>query len=306
MNNLRQRDLQKISAYLDQEISRKEIQKFELRLQAEPALRAALREFERTKILMTRLPRISPPHNFTLTRAMAGKVKGRSFYSAFRIASILATVAFTVLVGADALSSMSFGAADLAGPAFLQDESLADGVEPPIHDLESQLIDEQGDDEFLEPEGLVAGQAYDLAVEEAEDILLLTPTDLHDAESDFGFGANTERSESSGTLCPECSFRLATEVETSADSAPEIDYAKEATPVALHTMLPGDEISTADLAQTEEINAAPNAPTLLPGASQIQDSRPAELPMLMPIAKFATGLAALLFAAVALVLRRAR
>jgi hypothetical protein len=102
MMNLKGRDLKQLSAYLDGELNPKESARLEMRLKENPQLQDALREIEGTRKLLRSLPQVRPPRNFTLTPEMAGIQQKRSLYPVFRLATVIATVALAILVGADA------------------------------------------------------------------------------------------------------------------------------------------------------------------------------------------------------------
>lgn len=290
MNHLRQRDIEKLSAYLDQELSQREIQKLELRLQADPALRGALREFEENKKLLTRLPRVSPPHNFTLTRAMAGEIKSRSLYPFFRLASVVATVAFAILVGADAFLLDRAGEIRFAAPL------AASGVSEE-QEIEGQVFDESAAEELMTKADAVAEQPAELAVEEVEDRIFLTPPALPALESDLGSGASSDPLEPAATPCRECP----TEMERAA--AGPIGTAQgtqETTPEPQPTTTPSAPPPAADLELADE---TPIATVELPRATLISESEKPN--MLLRTVEVTIGLAALLFAAIAFILRRA-
>ncbi|MBN1303620.1 MAG: hypothetical protein JXA13_04230 [Anaerolineales bacterium] len=70
---LSSRDLGKLSAYLDGELSQAEITRLERRLETEPELRAVLQELHQTRMVLRRLPSRKAPRNFTLSRRMFGQ-----------------------------------------------------------------------------------------------------------------------------------------------------------------------------------------------------------------------------------------
>ena len=290
MNHLRQRDIEKLSAYLDQELSQREIQKLELRLQADPALRNALREFEENKKLLTRLPRVSPPHNFTLTRAMAGEIKSLGFYPFFRLASVVATVAFAILVGADALLLDRAGESRFAAP--LAASGLSEEQE-----IDDQVFDESAADELMTKADAVAEQPAELAMDEAQDRVFLTPTGWRALESDPGFAAGTEPLEPIDTPCPECP----TEMERAAVGPTGTALGTQETPPEPQPTIPiSAPPSAADLELAEE---TPIATVESPIATLISESEKPNMPL--RTVEVVTGLTALLFAAIAYFLRRA-
>ena len=67
------RDLKKLSAYLDGELSAYSSRKMKNRLARDPNLRAALETFRETKNILQRTPKRRAPHNFSLSPKMVAK-----------------------------------------------------------------------------------------------------------------------------------------------------------------------------------------------------------------------------------------
>lgn len=300
MSNLHPRDIKKLSAYLDQELSRREIQKLDLRLKAEPTLRAALQDLEETKKVLARLPRVSAPHNFTLTRAMAGEIKGRSFYPLFRLASVVATVAFAVLVGADAFLLDQAGGSQFAAPL------AAIGVSEEI-DSEAQFADEPSANELFAEDGVAAEAPMEDAVDEAGPQIFPTPTGSLAMESDAGFAAGTETLGPTQTPCRDCPTEMERAAVNPTGTAFGPAGAGETAPEALPTLPLSPLPPAADLELAEETKSAPIPTLQLPTATlDLGTTSASQEPKdLVRIAEVASGLAALFFAALALFLRRA-
>jgi anti-sigma factor RsiW len=66
------RDIEQLSAYLDGQLSRDKRARLEVRIQADPALSAALEEIRQTRALLRRTPQRRAPRNFRLTPKMVG------------------------------------------------------------------------------------------------------------------------------------------------------------------------------------------------------------------------------------------
>lgn len=66
------RDVERLSAYLDGQLSRGETARLEARLAADPRLRAALEDLRQARAFLHRAPQRRAPRNFTLTPRMAG------------------------------------------------------------------------------------------------------------------------------------------------------------------------------------------------------------------------------------------
>lgn len=103
MNNERRRinELNTLSAYLDNALNKQEAEKFEARLEKETELREKLENLKRTKILLSRLERVSAPRNYTLTPDMV-KVRGQKnkpLFLTLRLASSFAAILLVALFG---------------------------------------------------------------------------------------------------------------------------------------------------------------------------------------------------------------
>ena len=120
------RDLDRLSAYLDNQLSPAEKAGLEARLAGEPGLRSALTDLRVTVRLLRALPTVKPPRSFTLTATQAEAVRrprGLQLFPALRLATALATLLFVAVLAAD------FGGGWLsrgvAAPAPAQVQSLA-------------------------------------------------------------------------------------------------------------------------------------------------------------------------------------
>ncbi|MCJ7709097.1 MAG: zf-HC2 domain-containing protein [Anaerolineales bacterium] len=108
LHRLPRRDLEKLSAYLDGELTPAEAARLDARLREEAPLAEALAEMRATKRALGLLPMLRPPRNFTLTPEMAGIREPRR-YPVLRWASALATLAFMAACGLDAFGVLSRG-----------------------------------------------------------------------------------------------------------------------------------------------------------------------------------------------------
>ena len=97
------RDLELLSAYLDNELSPAERRKLERRLTDDPKLQATLAELRTVKTRLAALPKVKPPRNFTLTPAMAGRPTRPAprLLSVLNWATALAAVLFAVVIASD-------------------------------------------------------------------------------------------------------------------------------------------------------------------------------------------------------------
>ena len=70
--NLSDRDLETLSAFLDGEISGRDQERLEARLQSDEALRKYLEDLRRTRTAVRSLPVLRAPRNYYLTPEMVG------------------------------------------------------------------------------------------------------------------------------------------------------------------------------------------------------------------------------------------
>jgi hypothetical protein len=98
------RDIERLSAFLDGDLSPIEVERLEARLRQEADLRRLLEELRYTVAQLKGLPEVKAPRNFTLTPATAGiKPRREPLFSFFRFASAVAAVALAVVVGLDVM-----------------------------------------------------------------------------------------------------------------------------------------------------------------------------------------------------------
>jgi len=126
-DHLSPRDLERLSAYLDGEIPKKEAENLEARLRTETDLRRALEGLRATAALLRALPEVSPPRDFALTPEMVG-IERRRPYPVLRLATVLASMAFVALVGLDAITTALPLAGSMAPEAALRDTAPQEGM----------------------------------------------------------------------------------------------------------------------------------------------------------------------------------
>ncbi len=106
------RDVEQLSAFLDGQLSQVETARLEARLQADPALAAALTDLHQTRAILRRTPKRRAPRNFTLTTKMTGiSPPVPRLVPAFSWASAVAMLLFVCTLGTNLLGQLSFGAA---------------------------------------------------------------------------------------------------------------------------------------------------------------------------------------------------
>lgn len=156
------RDLTLLSASLDGALSARASAQLDQRLAAEPALSAALKQLQQTRVMLRRTPQRRVPHAFTLTPEMLGKpshVGGGGWNSLSIVSAVASLLLVLVLIGDFSINGLPFmfgaaaPAAEEAPQAFMAQEAPATGEEafdtltlPPEEDLagadERQMKDE--------------------------------------------------------------------------------------------------------------------------------------------------------------------
>ena len=107
MNNyVTPRDQEMLSAYLDGQLSSKEIARLQVRLQDDLQMQIALDELRLTRAALRSLPMLRAPRNFTLTPQMVGMrtAASRPAYPAFGFASLLASLLLVLVFVADRMN----------------------------------------------------------------------------------------------------------------------------------------------------------------------------------------------------------
>lgn len=97
------RELELLSAYLDHELSPKDQDLIEARLESNPDLRRILGELHQNRAAMRRLPRLRAPRNFTLSPDAVGVKSKRRTYPVFGIVSALSSFVLILVLAGDFL-----------------------------------------------------------------------------------------------------------------------------------------------------------------------------------------------------------
>ena len=100
-NHLPARDLDLLSAYLDDELSARDLTRLLPRLEREPGLKQALEEMKAVVQQLGSLPEALLPRSFTLTPEIAGIRSRPRAYPVFQFATALSAIVFVTLVGLD-------------------------------------------------------------------------------------------------------------------------------------------------------------------------------------------------------------
>ena len=132
-NGLSARDLERVSAYLDDELSLDEKAAFEQRLKSEPALTRALAELRATKSLLQRAPKRRTPRSFAIRSEMVAGQRKSAFggWTTLNLVSAGATLVLVLVFAGDLwanglpLASLGAPAAEEAPQALMAQEPTA-------------------------------------------------------------------------------------------------------------------------------------------------------------------------------------
>ena len=175
--NLSDRDLEKLSAYLDGEISRKDRERLEARLLEDEDFRNAHEELQHTRQVMRSLSSMRAPRNYFVNAEMVGQKETVSrAFPVLRFASVLASVLFVLLFLGDILVPRSGVVSTLK--AVQVAETIIEEAEAPVAEapqIESELPEAQA--------GEVA-PAREEAVESAAAEAPQLESDLPEAQED--------------------------------------------------------------------------------------------------------------------------
>jgi len=145
--NISRRDWERLSAYLDKQLSAKESARLTARLQTDLMLLAAFKELQMARNMLKQLPYLKAPRNFTLTPEMVGarKPQPSRWYPAFRFASMLTSLLFVFIIVGDFFSGgIVTMQQDMASPA------IAPAAEVVVEEsIETELV---SDDAYLDAE----------------------------------------------------------------------------------------------------------------------------------------------------------
>jgi len=106
MNGIARSDLERLSAFLDGELSRAEADQLEAHLATDRQLSGALEALRATSEVVGSLPEIHPPRSFALTPEM---VRPRRAYPILQFSTAMAALGFVLVIGADLLVGNAAG-----------------------------------------------------------------------------------------------------------------------------------------------------------------------------------------------------
>jgi hypothetical protein len=164
------RDMEAISAYLDNELKPREYDRLTARLQAEPRLRAVLDEMKQTRTMLRNIPQVRPPRNFTLSPEVVPRRSSLlQLFPSLQFASALAAILLVLFVAGDAFGVLAprpiFTTAQSVGaPEALQlddTEAMVEGALPG-----ETAVEKSAGDSEVAGDAAVVGES--VAVEEAQ------------------------------------------------------------------------------------------------------------------------------------------
>jgi anti-sigma factor RsiW len=142
------RELELLSAYLDNQLGPAERARLEYRLAQEPKLKATLDDLRSVKTTLTALPKVKPPRNFTLTlkqleaRGLAAPARPPiRLFALVNVATALAAVLFAVLITADLGGSFNLATPAEAPAAQVESLQVAEAPAAEAQAVESASAD---------------------------------------------------------------------------------------------------------------------------------------------------------------------
>ncbi|MFH1524011.1 MAG: hypothetical protein ABIF04_03525 [Chloroflexota bacterium] len=128
------RNVERLSAYLDGQLSKADEARLEARVKSNPELAATLDDLRQARSLLHRTPQRRVPRNFTLTPKMAGiRPPVPRTVPALSWASAVATLLFIFTLGTNLVGQLSFGASSpmmAAAPAGMGGGGQAENPQP--------------------------------------------------------------------------------------------------------------------------------------------------------------------------------
>jgi len=141
------REWTQLSAYLDGELSKRETDKLQARIERNPDLHSALEELREIKAILADTPRLSVPGNFTLSPDMVGAVRRGSPIRGYRLAAAALSFLFIGVVILDiGAGSMKAGMPSALAPR--SEEVLLEAVSDEMDEPTLNAVEEGGEEEL--------------------------------------------------------------------------------------------------------------------------------------------------------------
>lgn len=170
-SQIKQKDLEALSAYLDNQLTEKERASLEARLQSDEALRVSLSEMQTTRQILRKTPALRAPRNFMLTPEMAGvKTKKTSLglFNSFRLAFVMTGFLFALIVVGDLGNFLPSNLLIAQSPVieFAADVSDETAANDTAAEAETLALSQPGDDSIGESD-FAESEAADSSLEES-------------------------------------------------------------------------------------------------------------------------------------------
>lgn len=191
------KDWAQLSAYLDGELSPRDLRKIEGRIQSDPDFQAALEDLKEVKAILSHTPKLAVPRDFTLEPSLVQQKprQARNPLPVYRLAAAALSVLFVTVVVLDLGSvvlkgDLSASQAPLAEEVML--EAAAEAVEEPemmaVEEAEADSISggpgSGGANQTPEMEEAPLASEYDGQSEEGEAIEMMNPETKDPAEDE--------------------------------------------------------------------------------------------------------------------------
>jgi hypothetical protein len=161
INNIKSRDWEVLSAYLDGQLSSREQTRLETRLKQDPDLQSALEDIRQTRNVLRSLPKLRVPRNFILTPEMVGLKRDTvRFFPVLRLASVLAMILLAFVFIGDFMLLSTPSTVQPSEPSIVQMEISNDVYTPPQSAEEATVIKEEAEESL-------GGLAYEAPAMEA-------------------------------------------------------------------------------------------------------------------------------------------
>ena len=139
------REWVQLSAYLDGELSGRELEQVGKRLKSDPRFQDALKQLQITKQILQGAPALKAPRNFTLTPDMVGQKQKKPAVAGFRLAAALMSVLLIGVLIMDFGRFLAIGAMAPAAPKYqevmleaMPESAAEEVVEPALMKAESE------------------------------------------------------------------------------------------------------------------------------------------------------------------------
>lgn len=204
------RDWTQLSAYLDGELSQRDLTKLENRIKKDPDFQAALEGLRDVKAILSHTPRLTVPRNFTLKPALVHSPQRRAPVRGYRLAAAALSFLFVTVVVLDVGSGVLKGGLS-AAPAPMAEEVMLEAAADAMEEPEMMAVEEAVEESApaAEMEEAPLASEYDGETEEGEAVGMGEPDAKvagEDAERAMDEAEDTAQEESQNALGEESYF----------------------------------------------------------------------------------------------------